>query len=360
MLGQLQQQPVDFLGVERRGVLAVVVGVADDQLATRRRADQQVDAEALQRRALAADLLAHRLGFRQVGEGAVVHAGQAGEHRMLQVQRLLRGDAQHLQAADLRLQRAQLLGEQGQVVVTGADDDLPRLEAPGGGVQQARLDVAHQGGEMELHVELAGQPGGQRRQCLARVQLLVVEAVQGGAVVAEAAGVDAAQRLAAEQLDAVAVLAGAAGAEGFQQPFLGFAAGEQQRALALDREARGRGPAGPDRPAGAGQVEHRAGRLAGDQAHAEVAHRGAEGALAALEHAHLEAATGGGIGVSQAEDAGADDGDVAVVAHAGLLTASRTCRRSAGATRRGCARAPSRPRRSRWRSGAARSRPAAR
>ncbi|MNE42028.1 hypothetical protein D3C80_1361340 [compost metagenome] len=134
---------------------------------------------------------------------------------------------------------------------------------------------------------LAGQPGGNGWERFAGVELLVVEAVQGGAVVTEAPAVDAVQRLAAEQFDAVVVLAGAAGAEGFQQGRFGLAAGEQQRAFALDRKAGGFGPAGPDRPAGAGQLEHRAGRLAGDQAHAEVAHGGTEGAVAAFEDAHL-------------------------------------------------------------------------
>ena len=54
-------------------------------------------------------------------------------------------------------------------------------------------------------------------------------------------------------------------------------------------------------------LENRSGRLASDQGLAEVAHRGAQRRGAALEHLDLEAAFGGGIGVGEAEDSGADD-----------------------------------------------------
>ena len=101
------------------------------------------------------------------------------------------------------------------------------LKAAGGAVQAARFDVAHQGGEMKLDAQVAAQVVDQRRNRFARIQLLIVHAVQRGAVMAELAAVQIAQGRAAQQLDAVAVLHGATGAEGFQQVFFGFGAGEQ-------------------------------------------------------------------------------------------------------------------------------------
>jgi len=47
--------------------------------------------------------------------------------------------------------------------------------------------------------------------------------------------------------------------------------------------------------------------LAGDQGLAEIAYRGAQGGGAAFEHLDLEAALGGGEGVGQAEDTGANN-----------------------------------------------------
>jgi hypothetical protein len=156
-------------------------------------------------------------------------------------------------------------------------------EAAGGAVQATRLDVAHQRGEVKLDAQVAAQVIDQRRNRLARIQLLIVHAVQRGAVVAELAAVQITQGSTAQQFDAVTVLHGAAGAEGFQQVFFGLGAGEQVRAVALELQAGELRPVAPDAAAGAGQFEHRTRRLAGDQRLAEVAHRSADRRGAALE-----------------------------------------------------------------------------
>ncbi|MCY1300947.1 hypothetical protein D9M70_505350 [compost metagenome] len=164
------------------------------------------------------------------------------------------------------------------------------------------------------------------RQRLARVQLLVVQPVQGGAVVGEAAGVQAFQGGAAQQFDAVAELTRAAGAESFKHGLLGLGAGEDQRALLLQRQACGLAQLGPQAVGLARQVEHRSRRLAGDQGLAEVADGGAERRGGALEDLDLEAALGAGPGMGEAEHAGTDDQQVAVVlTHEGT---PRTERRS--------------------------------
>ncbi|MCY1175172.1 hypothetical protein D9M73_153980 [compost metagenome] len=87
------------------------MGVANDQLAMGRRADQQVDAVLQQVRAVGLQLRLEGLGLRQVGEGAVVHAAQTGEQRVLQVEVDLRSGAEHLQAANLRLEFSDLFGQ---------------------------------------------------------------------------------------------------------------------------------------------------------------------------------------------------------------------------------------------------------
>ena len=139
--------------------------------------------------------------------------------------------------------------------------------------------------------------------------------MQRGAVMAELAAVQILHRRALQQLDVVAVFLRAAGAEGFQQVFFGFGAGEQVRAVALELQPGHLRPVPPDLAAFPRQVEHRPRWLAGDQSLAEVAHRGAQRRGAALEDLDLEAAFGGCVGVGQAEDAGADDQQVAVVCH---------------------------------------------
>ncbi|MNY61896.1 hypothetical protein D3C86_1986380 [compost metagenome] len=94
-------------------------------------------------------------------------------------------------------------------------------------MQATRFDVAHQGGEVKLDAQVATQKVDQRRNRFARIQLLVVHAVQRRAVMAELAVVQITQLGVTQQLDAVAVFHGATGAKGFQQLFFGFGAGEQ-------------------------------------------------------------------------------------------------------------------------------------
>ncbi|MNC77413.1 hypothetical protein D3C75_1293660 [compost metagenome] len=72
------------------------MGVANDQLAMGCRADQQVDAVLQQVRAVGLQLRFKRLGLRQVGEGAVVYAAQAGQQCVLQVELEARPGTQHL------------------------------------------------------------------------------------------------------------------------------------------------------------------------------------------------------------------------------------------------------------------------
>ncbi|MNH29803.1 hypothetical protein D3C79_900540 [compost metagenome] len=126
-------------------------------------------------------------------------------------------------------------------------------------------------------------------------------------MVAKLAAVQVVQGGAAEQLHLVVMLWRTLGAEGFEQFQFQRGTGKQQRAIGLELEAGLMRPVLPDAAAGLGQLEHLAGRLAGDQGLAEVAHRSAQGRGAALEDPHLEPAPGGGVGVGQAEDAGADD-----------------------------------------------------
>jgi hypothetical protein len=59
-----------------------------------------------------------------------VHAAQTGEQGVLQVQVDLRSGAEHLQAADLRIERGDRLGQQGLIIVAGADNDLLGLKLP--------------------------------------------------------------------------------------------------------------------------------------------------------------------------------------------------------------------------------------
>ena len=61
---ELNHPVVHLLGVERRRVAAVMVGVADDQFAIRRWADQQVNAVFMQVRRVSQDLRLHRRRFR--------------------------------------------------------------------------------------------------------------------------------------------------------------------------------------------------------------------------------------------------------------------------------------------------------
>ncbi|CAI8945155.1 hypothetical protein EMIT0P12_50422 [Pseudomonas sp. IT-P12] len=315
LFGQFDHPVVNLLAVEGRGVAAVVVGIADDQFAVRRRADQQVDAVVVQVRFVAKDLRLHRRRFRQIGEGAVMHAAQPGEQCVLQVEIDLWPGAEHLQAADARFEFGDRLRQQRLIIVTGANDDLLGAEGARRAVQAAWLDVAHQGGEVELDLQLAAQVVDQRRQRLAGIQLLVVQAMQRGAVMAELAAVQVAQRRALQQFDAVTVLHGATRAERLEQMLLCLGAGEQVGAVTLEVQAGELRPLSPDVATGLGQFEHRARRLAGDQGLAEVAHRSAQRRFAAFENADLQAAPGGGVGVGQAEDAGADDQHVVVLGH---------------------------------------------
>ena len=139
-------------------------------------------------------------------------------------------------------------------------------------MQLARLYVTYQRGEVKLHVQVLAQVMDQRRDRLAGVQLLVILAMQGGAVMAELAGVQVVHCSALQQLDVVAVLPRAPGAEGFEQMFFGFGAGEQVGAIALERQARRLRPLAPDFAAFPRQVQHWPWWLTGDQCLAEVAH----------------------------------------------------------------------------------------
>jgi hypothetical protein len=103
---------------------------------------------------------------------------------------------------------------------------------------------------VKLDAQVAAQVVDQRRNRFARIQLLIVHAVQRGAVVAELAAVQITQGSAAQQFDVVTVLHGAAVAEGFQQLFFGFGAGEQVRAVALELQAGELRPVAPDLAAG--------------------------------------------------------------------------------------------------------------
>src|SRR5471030_518630 len=150
-----------------------MVGIADDQFAVRRRADQQVNAVLLQVRRVPQDLCLHRSSFRQVGKRAVMHATQSSEQCVLQIQVDLRPGAKHLQTTDLRVERGNRLSQKGLIVVTGADDDLLGKEAAGSAVQAAGLNVAHQGGEVKLDAQFAAQVVDQRWNCFARIQLLI-------------------------------------------------------------------------------------------------------------------------------------------------------------------------------------------
>ena len=116
----------------------------------------------------------------------------------------------------------------------GADDDLLATKAARRGVDPAGFDIAHQGGKVEFHFQFLTQIVDQRRNRFPRIQLLIVPAMQRGAVMAKLAAVQIIQRGALQQFDVVAVLLGATGAEGFQQMLFGFGAGEQVRAIALD------------------------------------------------------------------------------------------------------------------------------
>jgi len=51
--------------------------------------------------------------------------------------------------------------------MAGANDDLFAAKAAGGAVQQARLDIAHQGGKVKFHVQVLPQVADQRRERLA-------------------------------------------------------------------------------------------------------------------------------------------------------------------------------------------------
>ncbi|MNZ64626.1 hypothetical protein D3C78_828000 [compost metagenome] len=88
-----------------------MVRITNDQFAIGCRADQQVDTVFVQVRRVLQDFCLYRRGLRQVGEGAVVHAAQTGEQRVLQVEVDLRSGAEHLQAANLRLEFSDLFGQ---------------------------------------------------------------------------------------------------------------------------------------------------------------------------------------------------------------------------------------------------------
>ena len=141
----------------------------------------------MQVRAVAQDLRLHRRRFRQIGKGTVVHATEPRQHGMLQIQVVQRPGAEHLQATDLRRQRGQRLAQQGLVVMPGADDDLLAVEHPSRAVQAAGLDIAYQGGKVKLDPQLATQVVNQAGQRFTRVHLLVIEAMQGRPMMAEAA-----------------------------------------------------------------------------------------------------------------------------------------------------------------------------
>ncbi|MNP08652.1 hypothetical protein D3C76_1007300 [compost metagenome] len=231
----------------------------------------------------------------------------------------MRAGAEHLQAADLRLEFGDLLGQQRLIIVAGADDDLLGTEAAGGAVQTARFDITDQGGKVKLDAQVAAQEIDQRRNRFAGIQLLVVHAVQRRTVMAELTAVQIAQRSTAQQVDAVTVLHRATFAEGFQQLFFRLGAGEQIRAIAFELQTGELRPVAPDCATGAGQLQHRTGWLAGDQCLAEVAHRSAERRFAALENRDLQTAFCGGIRVGQTQDPGTDDQHVVVLCH-GVLS----------------------------------------
>ena len=143
--GQVQHGVVDRLVVERGRVLAVLVRIADDQLAIGRGADQQVDAVIQQHGRARLDHLAQRQRGRQVRERAVVHAGQTGQQRPVQrEQGRLEGRAQHLQARDFQVQRREAFRQQRQVIMAGADEHMIATELAGSGRHPALLHRARQ------------------------------------------------------------------------------------------------------------------------------------------------------------------------------------------------------------------------
>ncbi|MCY1396355.1 hypothetical protein D9M71_113240 [compost metagenome] len=234
---------------------------------------------------------------------------------MLQIQGKFGPGTQHLQTTDLRGQLCQWFGQEGLVIVPRTDHDLFTGKGPSSTEDTPGLDLTHQCGKVKLDAQLFLQVGDQHWDRFTRVQLLIVQPEQGCAMVAELAATEILQRRALQQFHAVIVLDRTTCTECLEQCVFLFSAGKQDRAVALELEVGLLRPPGPDASAGLGQFEHLPRWLARDQGLAEVAHRCTERCGAALENPYAQTTAGGGVGVGQAEDACANDQDVALVGH---------------------------------------------
>jgi len=302
--GQVEQRVVHRFVVERQRVLPVMVRVPDDEFAVGRGADKQVDAVLEQHGRAGLDHLAQRARRGQVGKRAVVHAGQAREQRPVQRHRArFERRAQHLQPGHFQAQRREKPGQHGQVIVAGAHEHVRALELPGAGFHPALRRRARQRAGDEPHAQRLGQVARDGRQRLAGIDLQVVLAAQGRAMVREPAVIQPPQLAGRQQLGAVAFLPQARFGELRQHVGLLRAARQHQTAVGAHVEPRVFGEFQPQLAGLLRMRKHEARRLARHDHLAEIADRGAMRLPAALDHGNRKATARRRPGVRDAQHA---------------------------------------------------------
>ena len=200
------------------------------------------------------------------------------------------------------------LGEEGREVVAGADDDLRGLHHALAGDEPPGLDGMHGDAAPDGHAMGAFEELGEARDGVARLHAAVMRAVEhrlgGSGDPGEAvAALRRREQFAAFAHDRVA-------AEGFQHGGSLGAAGDDGEAMLQHRDAGGRRDLFPDVAGPHGAAPAVAVLLAGHGDEAEIADGGADGALVAVDDDCAKAEAGGGEGMGETHDAGADDCDI--------------------------------------------------
>ena len=321
-----EQQLVEALVAERRRRVAVVVRVADDQIAVRQLRDDQVDARLDELRALGGEALAHAFAAGLRRERRVADRAQAGRQRRRVAAAAGRGDAQHLQLAQRQLREpsrdsraaAPRSRGPGRSTIRGARTVTVRGCAPRRARSRARraphstcAPASSSSSAARPRRRSADRRGGRASPCIAPSSSSV--------------GIGASSPACA--------------AVSMRAPRRGLAAAPSSTASSSSARATTSVPPRPHRHAGAAAelepaltraqraLEILAVADAGDERVAEVAHARADGAPVALEQRDAQAAPPALVGVGEADDARADDAQVGVEGLAGGAAAwSSSCR----------------------------------
>ncbi len=291
---------------------AVVVGVAHHQRSVGALHHDQVDAVGQRFAFLHVELREQGPGGGQAAVAVVAHEAQVAHDRAGQLEALRRLHAQHVELAQPQAVGRDAVGQQAAQFGVGADGHPLGVQRGARGAHAGRGHFQHLLAEAEGDAVRLFQPAGEQADGGARFDTRLVRAVEH-ALGRPARTVEPQRRGAPRGLRWRQQLA--AFGHFRRHELLEHAQrlrplGREPQPLVDDVDAGLRGDVLPYLARTPSPPPCVARTLAGDGDEAEVADGGSDTGGILVDHAHRQAAAGGGVGMRQADDAGADDDQV--------------------------------------------------